>query len=418
MAEGFRRAGVRFDVAVDKNPDACDSYEKNLEHRPLELDVRDFLRMVEAGFLPTRVDLFVADPPCTPWSRAGSRLGQADRRDMLSETCELVRQLAPTRWLVANVPGLDDEPNWKTVQQTLGALALSTPLHDGWCVDYVRLDAADYGVPQHRVRPFWFGHRRDTPCLLWPEPTHGNPAELEPTLPGIDPLRPWVTCRQALGHLSLEEIGRPIRLRKREDKGHPPAELDEPARTIIGSTSRGDHNTMAVCPACNGHGRIDTPTHGMPCPDCAKAVTMTRKHPLSESDAPAKTISTGGSRHQGNHLHDPAWWHRQSDMDEPTRAITTKQNNRLAWPWDRPSTVVTADPNGRISPVGHHGKSFLSEAGAVALSEKAAAILQGFPDEWHFSGKTKRARWSQIGQAMPPPLAEAVARAIVLHTKR
>lgn len=26
-----------------------------------------------------------------------------------------------------------------------------------------------------------------------------------------------------------------------------------------------------------------------------------------------------------------------------------------------------------------------------------------------FSGKTKRARWSQIGQAMPPPLAHAVA---------
>lgn len=28
------------------------------------------------------------------------------------------------------------------------------------------------------------------------------------------------------------------------------------------------------------------------------------------------------------------------------------------------------------------------------------------------AGKTKRARWSQIGQAMPPALAEAVARAI------
>jgi site-specific DNA-cytosine methylase len=30
-----------------------------------------------------------------------------------------------------------------------------------------------------------------------------------------------------------------------------------------------------------------------------------------------------------------------------------------------------------------------------------------------FSGETKKARWSQIGQAMPPPLAEAVARAVV-----
>jgi DNA (cytosine-5)-methyltransferase 1 len=48
----------------------------------------------------------------------------------------------------------------------------------------------------------------------------------------------------------------------------------------------------------------------------------------------------------------------------------------------------------------------------VRLSETAAAILQGFPDGWKFCGKTKSARWSQIGQAMPPPLAEAVARSI------
>jgi len=50
---------------------------------------------------------------------------------------------------------------------------------------------------------------------------------------------------------------------------------------------------------------------------------------------------------------------------------------------------------------------------AIILSELAAAILQGFPEGWVFSGKTKKARWSQIGQAMPPALAEAVARAIV-----
>ena len=50
---------------------------------------------------------------------------------------------------------------------------------------------------------------------------------------------------------------------------------------------------------------------------------------------------------------------------------------------------------------------------AIILSERAAAILQGFPESWAFCGDTKKARWSQIGQAMPPALAEAVARAIV-----
>jgi site-specific DNA-cytosine methylase len=52
---------------------------------------------------------------------------------------------------------------------------------------------------------------------------------------------------------------------------------------------------------------------------------------------------------------------------------------------------------------------------AIKLSERAAAILQGFPETWVFAGATKRARWSQIGQAMPPPLAEAVARRLVVQ---
>ena len=54
---------------------------------------------------------------------------------------------------------------------------------------------------------------------------------------------------------------------------------------------------------------------------------------------------------------------------------------------------------------------------AVLLSERAAAILQGFPESWVFCGNTKTARWAQIGQAMPPALAEAVARAIVEQDK-
>jgi DNA (cytosine-5)-methyltransferase 1 len=60
----------------------------------------------------------------------------------------------------------------------------------------------------------------------------------------------------------------------------------------------------------------------------------------------------------------------------------------------------------------------MSGANAIVLSERAAAILQGFPDGWLFSGATKRARWSQIGQAMPPPLAHAVARSVVAQMER
>lgn len=84
MAEGFRRAGVVFDFAFDVEPIHCDSYEHNLGHRPICMDVRDLVRMLRGGWLPGPVDLLVADPPCTPWSRAGKRRGREDERDMLS----------------------------------------------------------------------------------------------------------------------------------------------------------------------------------------------------------------------------------------------------------------------------------------------------------------------------------------------
>jgi site-specific DNA-cytosine methylase len=55
---------------------------------------------------------------------------------------------------------------------------------------------------------------------------------------------------------------------------------------------------------------------------------------------------------------------------------------------------------------------------AVKLSELAGTILQGFPENWVFAGKTKRSRWSQIGQAMPPPMAEAVGRSIAAALRK
>jgi site-specific DNA-cytosine methylase len=108
--------------------------------------------------------------------------------------------------------------------------------------------------------------------------------------------------------------------------------------------------------------------------------------------------------------------HPPSPVDAPSMAIKTNTGRdgsgaALAWPWDRPSTTVCSDE--RIPPPGHHdANSYMSEANAIVLSERAAAILQGFPDGWLFAGETKKARWSQIGQAMPPPLAHAVAAAV------
>jgi DNA (cytosine-5)-methyltransferase 1 len=64
--------------------------------------------------------------------------------------------------------------------------------------------------------------------------------------------------------------------------------------------------------------------------------------------------------------------------------------------------------------LGVNGKSLAEEApcpgftGMPRLTVRMAARIQGFPDEWRFSGG-KTAAYRQVGNAFPPPVAKAVA---------
>lgn len=481
MAEGFKRAGIRFDLVIDKDPDAVASYERNHGHRPVQMDVFDFLRMLRAGWRPGEtVDLFLADPPCTPWSRAGKRRGLADERDCLEATAELIRLLRPRAYLIGNVPGLHDSTSWGVVQEVIGGLA-----KDGYCVaDYECLDAADYGVPQYRVRPFWFGHL-DGPCLRWPAPTHGPPTQ-QLAIGGAG-LLPHVTCRQALQHLPLADLGRPVRMKIRE-KGYDGtrhggdkarcSEPDRPAKTVVAKDARkggqiliptDSHPTPQIVLQGNPKHPVNTPdlpsftvtakgdgrgAQGS-CVMLVRDPNDTRKANLSVPDQPAFTITRNTHSEGATLLVDPLRGERVGTPYRPSAAVMSGPSRVgggpdkvLEWPWDRPSTTVFDDD--RLNPPGHHRGSNLSGPNAVVLSARAAAILQGFPDgecvghlnteatlvegrpeliedgvlpgavcptcsrvrRWHFMGATKKAIWSQLGQAMPPGLAHAVARSI------
>lgn len=50
--------------------------------------------------------------------------------------------------------------------------------------------------------------------------------------------------------------------------------------------------------------------------------------------------------------------------------------------------------------------------GIPKLTVRMVARIQGFPDDWHFTGR-KTAAYRQVGNAFPPPVAEAVGRSIM-----
>lgn len=410
MAEGFRRAGIEFDFVFDYDEDACASYEVNLGHRPVRMDVRDLVRLARGGWRPGPVALLVADPPCTPWSRAGKRLGTDDERDMLEETDELIAILKPAAYLIGNVPGLQDSTSWHVVQRVIGGLR-----KHGYCVkDYVQLDAADYGVPQHRVRPFWFGHL-DGPCARWPAPTHGDASH--PSLPGLE-LQPWVTCREALQHLPIEDLGRPVRLRRTKLEGHPNATPDGLAPTIRGGGS--GHSAPQVVLADKRHvadvsvprpnhpiSRIDEPSFTIKCNGgrASQAASMLElpsrapdeRRPPESGDEPSRTITTKAFF---NHLlsvvpsrkkRPPSTKGSQSSRtmpgDSPATTVCAREDRIgsgspvLDWPWSRPSTTVTtrnAIPPPRSPPgVGQHPVA-AQRGGAERARRRDPARLPGY----------------------------------------
>jgi DNA (cytosine-5)-methyltransferase 1 len=105
--------------------------------------------------------------PCQGFSLANNKRRVDDSRNVLYKECvRIVREALPKTFLFENVPGLVTMANGRIIDQICKDLASC-----GYDVSWQKLDAADYGVPQHRVRVLFTGFRRDT--LVFP--TKGRP---------------------------------------------------------------------------------------------------------------------------------------------------------------------------------------------------------------------------------------------------
>lgn len=195
---GLRAAGFRVVGAVELDRDAARSYERLMQLRPTVADVRDVApRDVLRGLRSRReLTLLFGCPPCQSFSemRRGSiRTGSDSARErLLGEYLRFVTALSPRHIAFENVPGLLMDSGGRRFDRLIAQLGRL-----GYRVAWSVLDAADFGVPQHRRRVVLLGSRVTTPVL--PEPTHGPPGSR---------LARHVTVREAIGllpHLSCGE---------------------------------------------------------------------------------------------------------------------------------------------------------------------------------------------------------------------
>lgn len=118
-----------------------------------------------------KIDFIIGGPPCQTFSAAGRRangvLGTTDARGILfREYVRLLQELSPIGFLFENVYGIIGAQGGEAWQEILKSFS-----DVGYKLFYRIIDAADYGVPQHRERLIIVGLKEGE--FKFPRPTHG-----------------------------------------------------------------------------------------------------------------------------------------------------------------------------------------------------------------------------------------------------
>jgi len=413
-----------------------------------------------------KVHLLWSSFPCQAWSTAGKRAGALDERNGWPWTVDAVDACDPTWLLCENVEGLTMHrggaaacPRDATVCPGCYFDGVILPqlrerfAHVSWRV----LDAADYGVPQRRHRVIIAAGPVPFP---WPEPTHCDPAFRIPI--NLGRRKPWASVRQALdldgGTRTEPEHALVVR-----NSGHSPATvapIDRPSPTVI-APPKGTYDRLKIAtgsaeflsqlsedPKHAGVG-VDHPAstirgggdgHGAPHYWIRQEMTGNPSVPV---DASAPTVSGGGILYlhagvdPGTRPQTAAKLRRARDRDvaqsypaptsrggtvfelfgdepsDPSPDTSSLPKGGQVLDADRPASTLRAQ--GSVDASGHLGgcspPSVVTDTvRRVTVSE--CAVLQGFPVDHPFQGN-KTQQYRQVGNAVPPPVAEALGRAIL-----
>ena len=237
LSLGFASAGFRV-TGYDQSGDAVATYRKNLG------DAVAGRLHLESSLPPC--DVLLAGPPCQPWSRAGSQLGSEDPRDGLQIVSSAIKRVQPRIAVVENVPGI------ARTGQRFALDAFQDELRaEGYRIHEARLNAADFGVPQRRVRVFVVCSRE---AFTFPRPTKER-----------------ATARHAIGRTATRELLDTRILSSRMDayvakyeaasKCRRPRDLrlDSPARTLTVRNLAGATGDMIRVVLPDGRRRTITP---------------------------------------------------------------------------------------------------------------------------------------------------------------
>lgn len=379
LSEGFYRMGFTALAHVEINHWACETLRKrmayygysNIEREVIEKDITsaDILTDIDNAVAGRSVDVIIGGPPCQAYSTAGrvrDAKGMAsDPRNFLFESyVKILEHFRPKFFVFENVTGLlSARVNGKPIMPSImSALGNSYKLIND--PNILVHNTADYGVPQIRKRVIIMGVRKDITTKEAMDlyngvvKTHWNP---ETDVVERKGLKKFVSVKDAIGDLPSVEPGE-------------------------------DASTNSYDYPCNNAFLKRIGKAGIyPLMD-----HIARKHNALDRERFAIMINNHWSFGQ---------LRKEMPQYEHEHARVFDNSYVVQW-WDLPSKTILAhihkDGFQFIHPDGNQARSF---------TVREAARIQSFPDDFEFAG-SRGEKYKQIGNAVPPLFAEALAKSI------
>ncbi|MFC4779645.1 DNA cytosine methyltransferase [Paenibacillus sp. GCM10023252] len=175
MAEGFMQAGFRIPNACDFSAEAALTYKnrhRELGYKDLKFYQGDIRRIAKPKKIKEFLDgneisVVVGGPPCQGFSLTGKRSQSDPRNYLFIEYLKIVKIVKPKYFVIENVEGiLSFKVNGlKAISQTIydnvtvPEIIVKEAEKIGYSVKYKLLNAKNYGVPQNRPRVIFLGHQ-------------------------------------------------------------------------------------------------------------------------------------------------------------------------------------------------------------------------------------------------------------------
>ncbi len=403
LSEGFRQAGWTAVAGSDIDPDAAATHDLNFPEAPAVCgDLRD--RNVKRRLLRRAdgVDVVAGGPPCQGFSqvRNHSRLIDDPKNVLYREFVSIVRSVQPRAFVMENVPGM---AQMGVLQQVLDDLAC----RGNYRVSAGVVDAADFGVPQSRKRIVFIGVHSDLNCEA--PALEGTGAHGSITLRRTASRRIQYEVTGSRGMFGQDLLGR----------------LEDPWDDTVVSAEQAIGDLVALRAGTNRLDELPTSVLGQPTSTYQKACREGLGDTILNVGVPRINDDTRlrleGIPAGGNHLDLPdalqdryitgqRWGpHNGSQRLSRRHYYAYRRLHPDIWSWTLNTKADSV----------YHWSS------ARGLSVREFARLQSFPDTFVFTSDPRRgalpgrieggpghSRYRQVGNAVPPLLARAVAEAL------